>query len=63
MTTVCQPFTKIALKGELTELFLDDFAKAARIGLEQTLNMCGASRVQRAEAIRVPTLVMAGSCA
>ena len=59
--TVLAPFTKIAVKRELTESFLDDFAKAARIGLEETLNMCGAAFVEQAKKIRVPTLVIAGS--
>ncbi len=59
--TILAPFTKIEVKGELTDLFLDDFAKAARIALEETLNMCGASFVEQAKEIRVPTLVIAGS--
>jgi pimeloyl-ACP methyl ester carboxylesterase len=58
---ILAPFTKIPVKPELTERFLDDFAKAARIGLERTLNMCAESVVERAKKIRVPTLVLAGS--
>ena len=58
---ILAPFTKIPVKHELTELFLDDFAKAARVGLEETLNMCAASFVEQAKKIRVPTLVLAGS--
>jgi pimeloyl-ACP methyl ester carboxylesterase len=58
---ILAPFTKIPVKRELTGLFLDDFAKAARIGLEETLNMCAASFVEQAKKIRVPTLVLAGS--
>lgn len=58
---ILAPFTKVPVKRELTELFLDDFAKAARIALEETLNMCGVSFVERAKTIRVPTLVLAGS--
>ena len=59
--TILAPFTKVPVKWELTDLFLDDFAKAARIGLEETLNMCGTSFVEQAKKIRVPTLVLAGS--
>jgi pimeloyl-ACP methyl ester carboxylesterase len=59
--TILAPFTKIPVKRELTELFLDDFARAARIGLEGTLNMCGLSFVDRAKKIGIPTLVLAGS--
>lgn len=59
--TILAPFTKVPVKRELTELFLDDFAKAARIGLEKTLSMCGLSFVEQAENIRVPILVIAGS--
>lgn len=59
--TILAPFTKIAVKRELTESFLDDFAKATRISLQETLNMCAASFVKQAKKIRVPTLVMAGS--
>ncbi|HEX6505284.1 MAG TPA: alpha/beta hydrolase [Terriglobales bacterium] len=59
--TILAPFTRIAVKRELTELFLDDFAKAARIALEETLNMCAVSFVEEANKIRVPTLVIAGS--
>jgi pimeloyl-ACP methyl ester carboxylesterase len=58
---ILAPFTKIPVKRDLTELFLDDFAKAARIGLEETLNMCGISFAEQAKRIRVPTLVVAGS--
>lgn len=60
-STILAPFTKIPVRRELTELFLDDFAKAARVGLEETLNMCGASLVEQARGIRIPTLVLAGS--
>ena len=59
--TTLAPFTKIPVKRELTELFLDDFAKAAPVGLQETLNMCAASFVEQAKEIRVPTLVLAGS--
>ena len=59
--TILAPFTKVPVKRELTELFLDDFANAARKGLEETLNMCGVSFVEQAKKIRVPTLVLAGS--
>jgi non-heme chloroperoxidase len=59
--TILAPFTKIPVKRELTELFLDDFAKAARIGLEETLNICGLSFIEHAKKIGVPTLVLAGS--
>lgn len=58
---ILAPFTKIQVKRELIELFLDDFAQAARAGLEETLNMCAASFVEQAKKIRVPTLVLAGS--
>lgn len=58
---ILEPFTKIPVKRELTELFLDDFAKAARVGLEETLNMCAASFVEQAKKLRVPALVLAGS--
>jgi pimeloyl-ACP methyl ester carboxylesterase len=58
---ILAPFTKITVKRELSELFLDDFAKAARIGLEETLNMCAVSFVEQAKRIRAPTLVLAGS--
>jgi non-heme chloroperoxidase len=58
---ILAPFTKIPVRRELTDLFLDDFAKAARIGLEETLSMCGVSFVEQAKTIRVPTLVLAGS--
>lgn len=58
---ILAPFTKIPVKRDLTELFLDDFAKAARVGLEETLNMCGVSCVEQAKTIRVPTLMVAGS--
>jgi pimeloyl-ACP methyl ester carboxylesterase len=58
---ILAPFTKIPVRRELTESFLDDFAKAARVGLEETLNMCGASCVEQARKIRIPTLVLAGS--
>ena len=59
--TILAPFTKVTVKRELTDLFLDDFAKAARIGLEETLSMCGVSFVEQAKKIRVPTLMIAGS--
>jgi pimeloyl-ACP methyl ester carboxylesterase len=59
--TILAPFTKVPVKRELTELFLDDFGKAARIGLEETLNICGLSFVEQAKKIRIPTLVLAGS--
>lgn len=58
---ILAPFTKLAVKRELTELFLDDFAKAARVGLEETFNMCAASFVDQARKIRLPTLVLGGS--
>jgi non-heme chloroperoxidase len=60
-STILQPFTKIPVRRELTELFLDDFGKAARIGLEETLNVCGLSFVEHAKKIRIPTLVLAGN--
>jgi len=60
-STILAPFTKIPVKRELTELFLDDFGKAARIGLEETLDICGLSFSERAKKIWVPTLVLAGS--
>ena len=59
--TILAPFTKLPVRRELTELFLDDFTKAARIGLEETLNICGLSLIEQAKKIRVPTLVLAGS--
>lgn len=55
------PLTKIPVERDLTELFLDDFGKAARVGLEETLNMCAASFAEQAKKIRVPTLALAGS--
>jgi non-heme chloroperoxidase len=58
---ILAPFTRIPVRLELTELFLDDFAKAARIALEQTLNMCAVSCVEQARSIHVPTLVVSGS--
>jgi pimeloyl-ACP methyl ester carboxylesterase len=58
--TILAPFTKVPVRRELTELFLDDFAKAARVGLEETLNMCGGSFVEQARRIQIPTLVLAG---
>ena len=57
---ILAPFTKIPVKRQLTELFLDDFAKAARVGLEETLNMCAASFVEQSKKVQVPTLVLAG---
>ena len=57
---ILAPFTKIPVKPELTEIFLDEFAKAARVALEQTLSMCAASFAEQATRIRVPTLVLAG---
>jgi non-heme chloroperoxidase len=59
--TILAPFTKIPVRRELTELFLNEFARAARIGLEGTLNMCGLSFVHQAKKIGIPTLVLAGS--
>lgn len=59
--TILAPFTKVTVKRELTDLFLDDFAKVARIGLEETLNMCAVSFVEQVTNIRVPVLVLAGS--
>jgi non-heme chloroperoxidase len=58
---ILAPFTKVPVKPELTEMFLDDFAKAARVALEQTLKMCSVSFTEQARNIRVPTLVLAGS--
>jgi pimeloyl-ACP methyl ester carboxylesterase len=58
---ILAPFTKISVRPELTELFLEDFAKVARVGLEGTLAMCAESIVDQAKTIRVPTLVLAGS--
>lgn len=54
------PFIKVPVNDEFIEAFLDDFQRAARCGLEQTLTMCGASFVKEAANIRVPTLVLAG---
>jgi non-heme chloroperoxidase len=58
---ILAPFIKIRIKAELTEAFLDDFQKAARVALEQTLNMCVVSFSEQARCIRVPTLVLAGT--
>ena len=58
---ILAPFVKIPIKAELTEIFLDDFQKAARVALEQTLGMCAVPLEDRAAMIRVPTLVLAGS--
>jgi pimeloyl-ACP methyl ester carboxylesterase len=59
--TILAPFTKVPVKRELTERFLDDFGRAARIGLEETLKMCGLSFIEQAKKLRVPTLVLGGS--
>lgn len=58
---ILAPFTKVPVKRELTELFLDDFQKAARIALEKTLDLCALSFVEQASQLRMPTLVIAGS--
>jgi pimeloyl-ACP methyl ester carboxylesterase len=58
---ILAPFTKIPVKAELTEAFLDDFQKATRVALEQTLAMCAVSFDHQAKQIRIPTLVLAGS--
>jgi non-heme chloroperoxidase len=58
---ILAPFIKIPIKAELTEAFLDDFQKAARVGLEKTLEMCAVSFAEQARHIRVPTLVLAGT--
>jgi pimeloyl-ACP methyl ester carboxylesterase len=58
---ILAPFIKIPVKAELTEAFLDDFQKAARVGLEKTLEMCAVSFAEQARHIRVPTLVLAGT--
>ena len=58
---ILAPFTKIPVKPELIEMFLDEFAKSARVALEQTLDMCAVSVIEQARRIRVPTLVLAGS--
>ena len=58
--TILAPFTKVTVKRELIESFLDDFSKVPRVGLEQTLNMCAVSCIQQAKKIRVPVLVIAG---
>ena len=58
---ILTPFIKIPVKAELTEAFLDDFQKAARVGLEQTLEMCAVSFAEQARHIGVPTLVLAGT--
>ncbi len=58
---ILAPFIKIPVKAELTEAFLDDFRKAARVGLEKTLEMCGVSFAEQARHIGVPTLVIAGT--
>jgi pimeloyl-ACP methyl ester carboxylesterase len=57
---ILAPFIKIPVRTELTEAYLDDFQKAARVALEETLSMCGASFADQAGRIRVPTLVLAG---
>ena len=58
---ILAPFTKVPVKRELTEMFLDEFAKAARVALEGTLDMCAVSFVEQAKLIRVSSLVLAGS--
>ena len=58
---ILAPFTKIPVRRELTELFLDDFQKAARIALERTLEMCAVTFVDKLKNLRMPTLVLAGS--
>jgi non-heme chloroperoxidase len=58
---ILAPFIKIPIKAELTETFLDDFQKAARVGLEKTLEMCAVSFAEQARQIRTPTLVLAGT--
>jgi len=58
---ILAPFVKIPIKAELTEAFLDDFQKAVRVALEQTLQMCAIALAEPAERIQVPTLLLAGS--
>jgi len=58
---ILAPLVKIPIKAELTEAFLDDFQKAARVALEQTLEMCAIALVEPSERIQVPTLLLAGS--
>jgi non-heme chloroperoxidase len=58
--TIVAPYVKIPIAKERTEAFLDDFQKASRVALEQTLVMCGASFAEKAEQLHMPTLVLAG---
>lgn len=58
---ILAPFTRVLVKRELTEEFLNQFAKAERIALEQTLSMCALEFAAQAARIHVPTLVLAGS--
>jgi non-heme chloroperoxidase len=58
---ILAPFIKIPIRVELTEAFLDGLEMAARVALEQTLDMCAVSFVEQAKKIRAPTLVLAGS--
>jgi non-heme chloroperoxidase len=58
---ILAPFIRIPIKAELTEAFLDDFEKAARVALEQTLEMCALSFAEQMREVRMPTLVLAGS--
>jgi pimeloyl-ACP methyl ester carboxylesterase len=59
--TIVAPFVRIPIPKERTEAFLDDFQKAARVALEQTLVMCSVSFADQARQLRVPTLVLAGT--
>src|SRR5205823_8399128 len=53
------PFIKVPIPPGLMEAFLDDFVKAPRIALEQTLNMVAkGSFLDRIKTLRVPTLVI-----
>jgi pimeloyl-ACP methyl ester carboxylesterase len=58
--TIVAPFVKIPIPKECTEAFLDDFQKATRVALEQTLVMCSVSFVDKTRQLHVPTLVLAG---
>lgn len=52
---ILAPFTEIPVKRSLTESFLDDFAKAARVALEKTLTMRAVSFVEQAKTLHLPT--------
>lgn len=57
---ILAPFVRVPIEPRLTESFLDDFQKAARCALEQTLQMCGITCANVANHICVPTLVLSG---